>query len=134
MLGVSLGILLAKYMPWSDRERWEAVIWTAHLKGILLFALPDTFFTAAILFAAAVVWRRDIAPFVAAILLLAGRAVTLSLLQGPQWDRIRSLFDPFAVNAFLVVTKYWTVADKNILSLSLGGLLLWNRLIWIAVG
>jgi ABC-2 type transport system permease protein len=134
MLGVSLGILLAKYMPWADRERWEAVIWTAHLKGILLFALPDTFFTAAILFAAAVVWRRDIAPFVAAILLLAGRAVTLSLLQGPQWDRIRSLFDPFAVNAFLVVTKYWTVTDKNILSLGFGGLLLWNRLIWLGVG
>ena len=88
MLGVSLGILLAKYMPWADRERWEAVSWSAHLKGILLFALPDTFFTAAILFAVAVVWRRDIASFIAAILLLAGRAVTALLLQGPQWDRI----------------------------------------------
>ena len=134
MLGVSLGILLAKYMPWADRERWEAVSWTAHLKGILLFALPDTFFTAAILFAAAVVWRRDIASFIAAILLLAGRAVTVQLLQGPQWDRIRSLFDPYGVNTFLVVTKYWTVADKNILSLSFSGLLLWNRLIWLGVG
>jgi ABC-type transport system involved in multi-copper enzyme maturation permease subunit len=134
MLGVSLGILLAKYMPWADRERWEAVSWTAHLKGILLFALPDTFFTAAILFAVAVVWRRDIASFIAAILLLAGRAVTAQLLQGPQWDRIRSLFDPYGVNTFLVVTKYWTVADKNILSLSFSGLLLWNRLIWLGVG
>jgi phage-related holin len=134
MLGVSLGILLAKYMPWADRERWEAVIWTAHFKAILLFALPDTFFTAAILFAAAVMWRRDIAPFVAAILLMAGRAVALSMLQGPQWDRLRSLFDPFAVNAFFVVTKYWTVADKNILPLSFSGLLLWNRLIWLGAG
>jgi ABC-2 type transport system permease protein len=134
LLGVSLGILLAKYMPWADRERWETVIWTAHLKGILLFALPDTFFTAAILFAAAVAWRRDIAPFVAAILLMAGRAVALSLLQGPQWDRLRSLFDPFAVNAFFVVTKYWTVADKNVLPLSFSGLLLWNRLIWLGAG
>ena len=134
LLGVSLGILLARYMPWADRERWEAVSWTAHLKGFLLFAVPDTFFTAAILFAAAVVWRRDISSFVAAILLLAGRAVTAQLLQGPQWDRIRSLFDPYGVTTFLVVTKYWTVADKNILSLGFGGLLLWNRLIWLGVG
>src|SRR5580704_8008885 len=134
LLGVSLGILLAKYTPWADRDRWEAVVWTAHVKGILVFALPDTVFTAAILFAAAVVWRRDIAPFVAAILLMAGRAVALSLLQGPQWDRLRSLFDPFAVNAFFVVTKYWTVADKNILPLSYSGLLLWNRLIWLGAG
>ena len=134
MLGVSLGILLAKYMPWANREHWEAVIWSAHLKGILLFALPNTFFTAAILFAAAVAWRRDIAPFVAAILLLAGRAIALSLLQGPQWDHIRSLFDPFAVTTFHVMTKYWTVADKNVLPLSFSGLLLWNRLIWLGVG
>jgi len=134
MLGVSFAILLAKYMPWADRERWEAVNWTAHLKGILLFALPDTFFTAAILFAVAVVWRRDIASFIAAIVLLAGRVVTASLLPGPQWDRVRSLFDPYAVNTFVVVTKYWTVADKNILSLGFGGLLLWNRLIWLGVG
>jgi hypothetical protein len=47
MLGVSLGILLAKYIFWADAERWEAVSWTAHSKGILLFALPDTFFAAA---------------------------------------------------------------------------------------
>jgi len=134
MLGVSLGILLAKYMPWANREHWEAVIWTAHLQGILLFALPNTFFTAAILFAAAVGWRRDIAPFVAAILLLAGRAMALLLLQGPQWDHLRSLLDPFAVTTFHVVTKYWTVADKNVLPLSFSGLLLWNRLIWFGVG
>jgi ABC-2 type transport system permease protein len=134
LLGVSVGILLAKYMPWADRDRWEAVIWIAHLKGIFLFALPDTFFTAAILFGAAVLWRRDIAPFLGAILLLAGRAVALSLLQGPQWDGLRSLCDPFAVNAFVVVTKYWTVADKNTLQLSFSGLLLWNRLIWLGAG
>ena len=133
MLGVSLGILLAKYMPWADRERWEAVNWNAHLKSILLFALPDTFFTAAILFAVAVVWRREIACFIAAILLLAGRAVTAQLLQAPHWDHIRSLFDPFGVNTFGVVTKYWTVADKNTLSASFSGLLLWNRLLWSGV-
>ena len=132
-LGVSLGILLAKYMPWADAERWQAVSWTAHLKGILLFALPDTFFTAAILFAAAVVWRRDIASFIAAILLLMGRAVTAQLLQDQRWDRIRSLFDPFGVTTFAAVTRYWTVADKNTLFLSFSGLLLWNRLLWIGV-
>jgi len=134
MLGVSLGILLAKHMPWVDAERWQAVSWTAHLKGILLFALPDTFLTAAILFAVAVVWRKEIASFVAVILLLTMRAVTLALLQDSQRRSLVSLLDPFGVNTFGVVTKYWTVADKNTLSASLSGLLLWNRLLWIGVG
>jgi hypothetical protein len=134
MLGVSLGILLGKYLPWADRERWEAVSGTAHLKGILLFALPDTFFTAAIFFAVAVVWRRDIACFIAAILLVIGRAVTAQLLMDPRREHIRSLFDPFGVNTFIEVTKYWTVAEKNVLAVNFGGLLLWNRLIWIGAG
>src|SRR5580704_5768224 len=134
LLGVSLGILLGKYMPWADRERWEAVNWTAHLKGILLFALPDTFATAAILFAVAVVWRKEIASFVAVIVLVVARSLTFLLFPDPQREGIRSLLDPFGQRTFAVVTKYWTVADKNTLSISFSGLLLWNRLIWIAVG
>src|ERR1700685_16647 len=39
MLGVSIGILLAKYMPWIDPDRWDPVNWAAHLQGILLFAI-----------------------------------------------------------------------------------------------
>ena len=57
MLGISLGLLLAQFLPPSQPERWERVIWTAHLKAILLFAVPDTFIAAAILFAATVIWR-----------------------------------------------------------------------------
>jgi ABC-type transport system involved in multi-copper enzyme maturation permease subunit len=132
MLGVSLGILLAKYLPWANAERWEAVSWTAHWKGFLLFALPDTFFVAAILFAAAVVWRRDIASFVAVILLFVFRGLTFQLFQDR--EQIRALLDPFGARAFEVVTKYWTVADKNTLFVSFSGLFLWNRLIWMGVG
>ena len=134
MLGVSLGILLAKYMPWADAERWGAVNWTAHLRSILLFALPDTFLTAAIMFAVAVVWRKEIASFVALILLLTIRAVTFALLQDSQRQSLVSLLDPFGVATLNAVTKYWTVADKNTLSASLSGLLLWNRLLWIGAG
>src|SRR4029077_19950340 len=43
MLGVSFGILLARYMPWVDPDRWGAVNWSAHLKGIAVFALPNAF-------------------------------------------------------------------------------------------
>jgi ABC-2 type transport system permease protein len=134
MLGVSVGILVANYLPFSDKEHWETVIWGAHLKGILLFAVPNTFLTAAILFAVAVVWRRDIAPFIATILLIIGRGVTASLLMDPQREWIRALFDSFGAITFAIFTKYWTVADKNNLAVGFSGLLVWNRLLWIAAG
>ncbi len=82
MVGVSLGILLAKYMPWVDPERWGPVNWAAHLKGIVIFAVPNAFFIAAVLFAIAVLARNEIVSFVAALILLTGYGVAGALHAG----------------------------------------------------
>ncbi len=134
MLGVSLGILLAKYMPWVDPERWGRVDWAAHLNGIAVFALPNAFFVAAVLFAIAVLARNEIVSFVAALILLTGYGVAGALTQDIQHEQIAALLDPFGTRAFTLITRYWTVAEKNSVSVGFDGLLLWNRLIWIGVG
>ncbi len=134
MLGVSIGILLAKYMPWVEPERWERIIWSAHLKGIFVFAVPNAFFMAAILFTIAVLARNEIVSFVGALLLLTGYGVSDALLSDIERERIAALLDPFAVRTFTLATKYWTVAEKNTISLGLSGLMFWNRLLWIGVG
>jgi ABC-2 type transport system permease protein len=134
MLGVSIGILLAKYMPWVEPERWERIIWSAHLKGIFVFAVPNAFFMAAILFTIAVLARNEIVSFVGALLLLTGYGVSEALLSDIERERIAALLDPFGVRTFAIATKYWTVAEKNTNSLGLSGTILWNRLLWIGVG
>jgi ABC-type transport system involved in multi-copper enzyme maturation permease subunit len=134
MLGVSIGILLAKYMPWVEPERWERVIWSAHLKGILVFAVPNTFFMAAILFTIAVLARNEIVSFVGALLLLTGYGVSAALLSDIEREHAAALLDPFAIRTFALATKYWTVAEKNSISLGLSGPIFWNRLLWIGVG
>jgi len=134
MLGVSIGVLLAKYMPWVEPERWGPVYWGAHLKGILVFAVPNAFFVAAVLFAVAVLARNDIVSFVAALGLLTGYIVAEALTQNLERERIAAFLDPFAIRTFALATKYWTVAEKNTVSVGASGLLLWNRLLWIAVG
>ena len=134
MLGVSIGILLAKYMPWVEPERWERVVWSAHLKGIFVFAVPNAFFMAAILFTIAVLARNEIVSFVGALLLLTGYGVSDALLSDIERERIAALLDPFGVRTFALATKYWTVVEKNSNSLGLSGLMLWNRLLWIGVG
>jgi ABC-type transport system involved in multi-copper enzyme maturation permease subunit len=134
MLGVSIGILLAKYMPWVEPERFERVIWSAHLKGIFVFAVPNAFFMAAILFTIAVLARNEIVSFVGALLLLTGYGVSAALLSDIEREHIAALLDPFAIRTFALATKYWTVAEKNSNSLGLSGLMFWNRLLWIGVG
>ena len=134
MLGVSAGILLGKYMPWVDAERWGSVVWMAHLKGILVFAIPNTLFISAIIFAIAVLSRSTVVSFVGGLLLLVGSATSQALTTDLQNQTLAALIDPFGTVTFNVATKYWTVADKNTLTLGYSGLLLWNRLIWMGVG
>jgi ABC-type transport system involved in multi-copper enzyme maturation permease subunit len=134
MLGISIGVLLAKYMPWVEPERWGPVYWGAHLKGILVFAVPNAFFVAAVMFAVAVLARNDIVSFVSALGLLTFYGVADALTQNIERERLAAFLDPFAIRTFDLATKYWTVAEKNSLSMGLSGLLLWNRLLWIAVG
>ena len=133
-LGVSIGILLAKYMPWVDPERWGPVNWASHLDGILVFALPNAIFMAAVLFAIAVLARNEIVSFIGALLMLTGYGVADALTQNLEKERLASLLDPFAIRAFRVATKYWTVAEKNTQAIGFTGMLLWNRLLWLAVG
>ena len=133
MLGVSIGILLAKHMPWIEPDRWEPVVWKAHLDGILVLALPNAFIMAAILFAVAVLARNEIVSFIAALLFLAGYGVSDALLQNVERQKLGALLDPFGIRCYAYVTRYWTVAEKNTLAAGYSGYLLWNRLLWMAV-
>lgn len=134
MMGVSAGILAAKYMPWVDKERWGPIVWTAHLKGILVFALPNALFIAAIIFTIAVLTRSTVTSFIGSLLLLVGYAISQALTTNLQNETFAALIDPFGVRIYALATKYWTVADKNHLTVGFSGLVLWNRLIWLAVG
>ena len=133
ILGVSFGILIARYMPWADADRFGPIIWSAHLKSILVFAIPNTLFVAAIIFAVAALTRSTITSFIAALVLLVGYAVSDAFLSDIRNETIAAITDPFGSRAFDLMTKYWTVSDRNKLSLGWEGLLLWNRLLWMTV-
>ncbi len=134
MLGISLGALLAPLMPWVDHDRFGPVVWAAHGAGILLFALPNTLFIAAILFTIAVLTRSTIISFIGGILLIVADAVAGAFTSDMQNEKLAAMLDPFGNDAFNYATKYWTVAQRNTHVLTFDGLLLWNRLLWVAVG
>ncbi len=97
--------------------------------------IPNTLFIAAVIFAIAVLTRSTVVSFIGGLVLLVGYGVSRALTTRPAEPetggadrsvRHRTLF--------VIATKYWTVADKNTLTLGYSGLMLWNRLIWLGVG
>jgi ABC-type transport system involved in multi-copper enzyme maturation permease subunit len=134
LLGISIGALLAPIAPWADAERFGPVVWSAHWQSVLIFALPNTFFIAAIIFTIAVLTRSTVVSFLGGLLLLVADAVADALKSDMKNETLSAMLDPFGNDAFSHMTKYWTVAERNSHAIGLTGILLWNRLLWLAVG
>ncbi|HKT50080.1 MAG TPA: M1 family aminopeptidase [Candidatus Angelobacter sp.] len=133
IMGVSAGILAAKYMPWADPDQWGPVNWSAHLHAIFVIALPNALIIAAILYAIAVLARNELVPFIGALVLLIGYIVAGILLQDLRHEQYVIFADPFGIRTFALTAKYWTVADKNSIPVAFSGLMLWNRLLWMSI-
>ena len=133
LLGVTLGILVGSVMPWLDPIRVGPNLMGPHLQAFLLVALPNVLFSAAIIFAAAVLVRTTMASFITAIALIVGYSIAGSFITDIENETLGAMLDPFGSVAMDMVTKYWTVEDKNTLLLPSSGVLLWNRLLWIGV-
>lgn len=134
MLGISLGVLLAGFAPWADPDKFGPLQWSAHLQAILTFAVPNTFFIAAILFTIAVLARSELASFVGAIAVIVCYLLARILTSDLQHEAVGALLDPFGGRALAVITQYWSRAEINVRAVGLSGALLWNRLLWMFAG
>ncbi|MBI3450495.1 MAG: hypothetical protein HY049_16485 [Acidobacteria bacterium] len=131
--GVVLAIALGAKMPWIEPERVGAFMLMPYVKAILIFVLPNLFLTGAIFFSLAVLTRSLLWTYVGVVVFFVGYGIAGQFLNDMDNQVLASMFDPFGGGPFELVARYWTVAEKNTMSLSLVGPLLWNRLIWIGV-
>ena len=138
-LGISLGILLGTGIGLvtgaTDADRYGAIDWMAHLNSFLVFAIPNTFVSGAFIFTLAALTRSTIVSFIGAILLIVLYGISSSFLSDVENEKLAFFVDAFGARPFELLTKYWTVSDKNTRSVSLGDLqMLMNRLIWMGIG
>lgn len=133
LLGVTFGIVLGSWMPWLDPLRVGPNLLAPHVQAFLVIGLPNTLFAAAIIFAVAILARSTMASFITAIALFVGYSIAGSFMSDIENETLGALLDPFGSGAVDLITKYWTVEEKNTRLLPMGGVLLWNRLIWMAV-
>ena len=129
-LGVSFGSLIGSMMPWVDPELVGPTVWSAHLNGLLVFILPNLIFSGAIIFGIAALTRNTLLSFIGSIVLLVGYSISQSLISDVENEVWGAILDPFGLRTFSVVTKYWTVDDRNTQSLGFEGLVLINRTVW----
>jgi hypothetical protein len=72
--------------------------------------------------------------FIGSMALIVVYSISLSLIADIDNQMLGAMLDPFGLRTFSVATKYWTVDDRNTLSIGFEKLILLNRVIWSAVG
>ncbi len=133
LLGVSLGIIVGCMMPDMEPEKVGPFILNAHLSAIFQLAVPNTFFSGAVVFMIAALTRNTIAAFIGSLALLLATGIAGAFAEDLDKEWLAILMDPYGNSTFSILTKYWTVNQKNNEILPLVGLYLYNRLIWIGI-
>ncbi|MFK7903962.1 MAG: hypothetical protein AB8B69_02510 [Chitinophagales bacterium] len=133
-LGISLAVLIGSQMPWLEASRTGAFIPMAYLEGLIYFIMPNVFFASAIIFSIAILTRSTIMSFIGAIAMIVGYGIAINYVGNLESETLGIMLDPFGINSLQVLTKYWTIGDKNTATLGINILLIANRLLWFTVG
>jgi len=134
-LSITLGTLIGTFMPWVDPETVGPLRLGDYAYAYGVFGLTGLFLTSALFFALATVTRSMMATYIGVVaVLIAYLAADGVLGSRPEFETAMAWAEPFGARAYGLVTKYWTAAERNTLNAPLEGVLLWNRVIWTAVG
>ncbi len=137
LIGVSIGILLATtfgpILGMAPVERFGPTIWSGHLYGLLVIAIPNIIISGVLLYGLAIIYRSSIVSFIGSMLILVFYIVSGIFTADIKKEWIASLIDPFGQKPFDLITKYMTVDEKNSQAIGFVGDMLTNRLVWIAI-
>ncbi|HFE44257.1 MAG TPA: hypothetical protein ENJ18_02020, partial [Nannocystis exedens] len=133
-LGVPLGLMLGTMMPWVDAASLGPFSLAAHLWPFLIYTVPNTLLVTALFFAVGIASRSAFAVYVQGMALFIGYSIAMSFVGDFDSETLGALIDPFGVAATELVTRDWTISEKNNELVPFSGFLALNRAIWVGAG
>jgi len=134
LLGIGMGMLIGQYSPWLNSDLFGPVHLSYYLWPYVVNVLPNVIFTGAIFMALAFTTRKMLPVYIGAIVLFVGYFIAMTLFNNMDTKTIAALFDPMGLSAIAMISDQFSVVERNTRLIPLSGNLLWNRLIWLAVG
>ncbi|MFT5892172.1 MAG: ABC-2 type transport system permease protein [Dokdonia sp.] len=130
---VPLGMMIGDFMPWHEESSLLPFNAWHYIHPFLSMMIPTLFFGGAIFFVSGTLSRKLIVVYTQGILFLMIYLVTIQLGKGNHLSAV-AILDPFTFQGISILSQYWTIPEKNSIMVSLEGVLLYNRLIWIGIG
>lgn len=131
--GAWAGARLGPLFDWVPAERiGNFGLWN-YLQSYFTVALSNLFLSSTIFFSLVALTRNVKVIYTASIGLFITYLLASFLIRDIENHQLVKMLDPFALNTFTLITRYWTPAEQNSMYLTLSGDLLINRIIWISV-
>jgi len=128
-----LGTVVGTVMPWVEAARLGPMMPSAWAWSFGVIVLPDMLFVAALLFALSAATRSLLSVFVGVVALIVLRSVANALMSGIDSHFVAGLLDPYGGQALAATVRYWTAHAYNTQLPPFTGVLLGNRVLWLAV-
>ncbi len=134
-LSIVLGVVIGMHLPGIDAARIVAApTWQSFLRPYLFLLLPNMLWLGGCFFVLAALSRQMAPVFIAGVMVLIGYMFAVNLLGDMDNKVLAAMVDPSGVTALDVFARYWTVAQKNGEEITLAGVFLWNRALWMGLG
>lgn len=133
VFAIPIGLALATKMPYLPRDAFGPNHLAAYLQPVLLFLLPNLVLVGAILFTIAALTRQVIPVYLGAIAIFIAYLVAANYWSNITNPMLSTLADPLGINALKAMTAYWTASERNARPIGFPSMLLWNRLLWLAI-
>jgi len=129
--GVLLGLLVAGMVGLVDPQNVGPIVLSHYIQTFLSVVVPNIFIISSIIFILAALFKSSKYSFIGAILLLVLYVFTQSFIGSLDNEAMAVLLDPLGMSSYDILTKYWTIEERNTQLLSMSGLWFINRLIWM---
>ena len=128
--GLLLGLMVGSLMPWHQPEQMLPFNAFSYIQSFVVVVLPILFFGASVFFVTGMLSKKLLVVYtqgiVVFVIFLLTKAITNEYVQG--------LLDPFSLTTLTQVAKDWSVHQSNTQGIGLQGILLHNKLFWVALG
>jgi len=128
--GVFFGMILGEYMPWYRPDHLLPFNLFTYLKPFVMITLPILFFGACLFFITGALTRKLMVVYTQGIFIFVIFMLTKAITN----DSLKALLDPFSLTTLTSLTKSWTGAEISLQPIPFSGVLLYNKLFWVALG
>ena len=134
LTGSLLGhMMMCAILGGSDPHRFGPVHLMNYIEPFIYFVIPNTLLVGAIFFSLVTFTRNMIAGYVGCIAFVIVKNIANALLADIDNQTLAAVLEPFGAQAFRSLTKYWSPDEQNNLRIPFEGVLMLNRMVWLAI-